>query len=117
MRFNRIRSVVLFCAELKKAAKFYEDLLGVAPYRSDKDFVGFHLDGFDLCFHRQDEKSAPQSGSQVVYFIVDDLSEAMKELKTLGCEVHRRPIDIPEGGRVAQLRDPFGNIIGLMEKA
>jgi predicted enzyme related to lactoylglutathione lyase len=34
-------------------------------------------------------------------------------LKSKGATVYRRVITIPEGGKVMQMKDPFGNIIGL----
>ena len=114
--FKKPASIVFFVKELRKAAAWYSNILNIEPYRKDNDFIGFHLAGIDLCFHRFDEKAIMQSGSQIAYWQVEDLSETVKEFVAGGASVYRRSIEIPEGGRVAQIKDPFGNIIGVMEK-
>lgn len=109
------QSVVFFVRELKKARDWYAEILGILPYRDDNDFVGFHLKDCDLCFHRADVKSKSRGASQVAYWEVKDLTKIMKLLQAKGATVYRKYISIPEGGRVVQLKDPFGNIIGLKE--
>lgn len=111
--FSAPQSVVYFVCELKTVRGWYADLLGILPYRNDKDFVGFHIDGCNLCFHRADVKSKTKGASQVAYWQVRDMTKAMRLLRSKGATVYRRAITIPEGGRVMQMKDPFGNIIGL----
>ena len=112
----RPTSIVFFVHELRDVAAWYSKLLGMLPYRDDPDFIGFHLDGIDLCFHRLDEKVGSLSGSQVAYWRVESLEESIKEFVKNGASIFRKPIQISEGGRVAQIKDPFGNILGLIEK-
>lgn len=114
-RSGEIHSVVFFVKELRAAASWYAEVLGLEAYRKDRDFVGFNVGSTKLCFHRADKKSGTPSGSQVSYWKVDDIGLASNLLIEAGAAWHRRPITIPEGGRVCQLKDPFGNIIGLAE--
>ncbi|MFI5263555.1 MAG: VOC family protein [Candidatus Kapaibacterium sp.] len=109
-------SIVFFVRELRRTAAWYGDLLGIAPYRDDADFIGFHLEMVDLGFHCLDEKAGLPSASQISYWQVGNLDETVKEFINKGATLYRKPITIPEGGRVAQMRDPFGNVIGLMQK-
>lgn len=111
--FNGVRSVVYFTDNIEQAAEWYEHILGIGPYRQDESFVGFHLDDCDLCLHRKDEKSA--QASQVLYWMVNDLAATIEALTIEGCSIYRDSIEVPEGGRVVQLKDPFGNILGLTE--
>jgi predicted enzyme related to lactoylglutathione lyase len=110
------RSAVFFVRELEKARDWYAEVLDILPYRDDKDFVGFHLDGCDLCFHSSDEKSGEDGASVVVYWVVDNLEELIAHFISYGATLYRKPIEIIEGGRVAQIQDPFRNILGLTEK-
>jgi predicted enzyme related to lactoylglutathione lyase len=110
---NSIRSVVYFSDNLQEAGQWYEHILGIAPYRSDDNFVGFHLGDCDLCLHPKDQRST--QSSQVLYWTVDDLDTTIAALQAEGSTLNREPISVPEGGRVAQLEDPFGNILGLTE--
>lgn len=114
---NGIRSVVYFSDNLREAAAWYEHILGVTPYRNEEHFVGFHLDEYDFCLHPIDEKSGDGVPSQVMYWIVDDLETTVDDLLGEGCTLYRNILDAPEGGKVVQLMDPFGNILGLSEVA
>jgi predicted enzyme related to lactoylglutathione lyase len=107
-------SVVFFVKELRKTAAWYGKVLGLQPYRDDKDFIGFHLGNVDLCFHRSDEKSGKSNGSQVAYWHVENLNDVTKVFIEHGATIGRKPIQIAEGGIVTQIKDPFGNILGLM---
>src|SRR5687767_680701 len=113
--FSGVRSVVYFSNDLAEAAEWYEHILGISPYRNDENFVGFHLEDYDLCLHPVDDKAPPDGASQVMYWIVDDLETTIADLMEEGCTLYRDMIDVPEGGRVAELKDPFGNILGLTE--
>ncbi len=108
-------SVVFFVRELRKAAAWYGKILNVKPYRIDRDFIGFHLNGIDLGFHRLDKKAGKASGVQIIYWKVKDLDNTINNFIASGAKIFRKPIRIPEGGRVAQIQDPFGNILGLKE--
>ena len=109
-------SIVFFVKELYKAAVWYSNILGITPYRDEPDFIGFHLDEIDLCFHRLDEKAGNPTGSQVAYWEVKNFDESVEEFVANNASIFREPIQIPEGGSVIQIKDPFGNILGLIEK-
>ena len=113
---HRPTSIVFFVRELRKTAAWYSKLFEILPYRDDADFIGFHLDGIDLCFHRLNQKAVDPSGAQVAYWHVENLDKSIIEFGENGASIFRKPIQIPEGGRIAQIKDPFGNILGLMEK-
>jgi predicted enzyme related to lactoylglutathione lyase len=115
--FSGVRSVVYFSNDLSDAAEWYEHILGIAPYRNEENFVGFHLEDYDLCLHPVDEKAASDGAAQVMYWIIDDLETTIADLMEEGCTIYRDMIEVPEGGRVAELKDPFGNILGLSETA
>jgi predicted enzyme related to lactoylglutathione lyase len=108
-------SIVFLVRELRKAAAWYGKLLNITPYRNDLNFIGFHLNGIDLCFHRIDIKAGTPSGSQIAYWHVENLNETITTFVESGASIHREPIGVVEGGRVAQIKDPFGNILGLKE--
>ena len=109
-------SIVFFTRELRKVSAWYSKLLGITPYRDETDFIGFHLNGIDLCFHRHDEKTGGQGGTQIAYWQVENLDEVSKLIIDNGGSIFRKVISVPEGGRVMQMKDPFGNILGLKEK-
>ena len=60
--------------------------------------------------------TASQDGSSMVtvYVSVDDLQAALDKAKSLGGQVVMPPMEVPGGPKIAQFKDPAGNVIGLM---
>ena len=116
IKFGKPHSVVYFAKDLRAIRDWYCKVLGTLPYRDDKNFLGFRLRGANLCFHRADKKSGTNNAAQIIYWTVKDISVTATILLSYGALWYRRPIAIIEGGKICQLRDPFGNIIGLAEK-
>jgi predicted enzyme related to lactoylglutathione lyase len=61
--------------------------------------------------------AASQDGNSMVtvYISVDDLQAALDKAKSLGGEIVMPPMDVPNGPKIAQFKDPQGNLIGLMK--
>jgi predicted enzyme related to lactoylglutathione lyase len=116
IKLQKLASVIFFVRELRKTAAWYGTVLGVTPYRIDRDFIGFHLDCSDLGFHRLDKKAGLLSGVQIAYWKVNDIDNTIRVFLEHGATIFRKPIRIPEGGSIAQITDPFGNILGLIEE-
>jgi hypothetical protein len=110
-----VTSEVFFVKGIEGVAVWYSTVLGIEPYRNEIDFVGFEVGRSRLCFHKADAKSGTRSGAQVAYWGVDSITSVGRRFIQSGTVWYRRPIRIPEGGRVCQLKDLFGNIIGLAD--
>ncbi|WP_440102537.1 VOC family protein [Streptosporangium sp. H16] len=52
----------------------------------------------------------------VMYVVVDDAEETLKQIDSLGGEKETPPYDIPGIGKMAVFRDPDGNRIGLWQR-
>lgn len=50
-----------------------------------------------------------------IYVQVPDLSEAIEKATKLGGSVALPPTKVPGGPRLAQIQDPDGNLMGLIE--
>ena len=56
-------------------------------------------------------------GGQVAYWSVSDLDSAVSAAQDLGATLYRGPIDVPiERLRVCQMRDPMGNVFGMLQR-
>lgn len=60
-----------------------------------------------------DEKVASGTAGSVVYWQVADLDEALLHFRALGATLYRGPMQIEPGLGMCQVRDPWGNCIGL----
>ncbi|MGW1410818.1 VOC family protein [Streptomyces sp. NPDC002403] len=115
--FEGVRTVMVFAEDPETSARWYGELLGV-PARVDVGDTGavyawVETGGVELGFHPADDVRNPRGGSPVVYWNVADVTEVRERLLVAGFEHHRGPLTIEPGRRIAQLRDPFGTIIGI----
>lgn len=78
-----------------------------------EDFAWFGLAGIEIGFHPADPTKNVPGGAPVVYIGVDDLDAALHALVADGCVPWRGLLEIGEGRRICQFRDPFGLIWGL----
>lgn len=118
--FTDIGAVIFYVEEqdLLEAAKWYQKLTGRRPISKRDKFVTFEVAGMHLGLHVANEKASPGTNGQTAYWLVDDIKAASKRLDKLGAVAYRRILEIPEGegGFVTQFKDPFGNVIGLIER-
>ena len=64
-------------------------------------------------FLQADHKNQPGTQGQVGYWSVPSFDEFIERAYSMGATLYRGPIKIEEGRRMAQLKDPFGNLIGI----
>jgi uncharacterized protein len=97
-----------------RAAAFYRDVFGwtVHTDRADPSFEDAtgHVIG-----HFESDLLVVGEGGVLIYVYVDSVDETLAVVTARGGEIARQPY--PEGNlRVASLRDPAGNIIGLWQR-
>jgi len=63
-----------------------------------------------------DEQVTSGAAGSVVYWQVSDISARIRHLLSLGAELYRGPLTIENGLLMCQVRDPWGNCIGLRGK-
>lgn len=59
---------------------------------------------------------SPIAPAVTIYVQVADLAESLKKAESLGGSTVMPPVDVPGGPTVAQMRDPEGNLIGLVQQ-
>jgi predicted enzyme related to lactoylglutathione lyase len=107
-----LRTVKYPVADLDKAKAWFSDVFGTAPYFDQPFYVGFAIGGFELGLVPD---GTPGTAGSVVYWGVDDIEAEVARIVKLGAAEHEAIQDVGEGIRVAELKDPFGNVIGLIQ--
>ena len=77
------------------------------------DFECLELDGVRLELVCADEKVASGAAGSVVYWRVADLDATLNHFKGLGVALYRGPLKIEDELWMCQVRDRWGNCIGL----
>jgi predicted enzyme related to lactoylglutathione lyase len=112
---GRIWAVTFTVADLGRAVRFYEDVLGLAKKYQFRDYAGFDCGGVEIGVKTWGGLGKPREGEPCIDLFVEDVDESYQELKAKGVEFVKEPRDTSWGGRVADLTDPDGNMLQLMQ--
>jgi len=110
--FLGLRTVVYAAPNLAHTKAWYAKALGVAPYFEEPFYVGFNVGGFELGL---DPNAPIAEGSTVTYWGVAEIETSLNELIKLGATSHHPVQDVGDGIKTAAIKDPFGNVVGLIE--
>jgi catechol 2,3-dioxygenase-like lactoylglutathione lyase family enzyme len=109
-------SITFYVADLKQAARFYEETLGLEKKYEYASYVGFECGGVEIgLVPKPEEERKSNLPSPSIEFLVDDADKAYKELKIKGAKLIKALHDEPWGGREATFTDPDGNILEIVQ--
>jgi predicted enzyme related to lactoylglutathione lyase len=110
---------ILLTRDLPRLVSFYEHSLhGVVAYRfgdaDEDDYVSLRIDAATLGIGRDEQTPARTAVDRIaLWFYVDDVDAVFGRWMQAGGDVAQEPQDMPWGERVAQVRDPDGNLVNL----
>lgn len=107
-----LRTVKYPVSDLEQAKQWFSQVFGYAPYFDQPFYVGFAIAGFELGLVPD---GTPGTQGSTVYWGVDDVAAEVARIVGLGATVHEAVQDVGDGIRVAELQDPFGNVLGLIQ--
>ena len=112
--FLGLRTVVYYAVDLEQAKKWYAEVLQFEPYFDAPFYVGFNVGGFELGLHPA-EANDQSDGRSVAYWGVLDAANELARLINLGAKPRSELQDVGGGIKVADVLDPFGNVLGIIE--
>jgi len=107
-----LRTAAYPTPDLARGKAWYTRVLGQAPYFDEPFYVGFSVGGFELGLIPDGE---PGSVGVQVFWGVADAAAELTRLVGLGAQIHEDVKDVGGGIKVASVRDPFGNLFGIIE--
>jgi predicted enzyme related to lactoylglutathione lyase len=113
--FQGLRTVIYPVSDIGRGKAWYAMVLGFGPYFDEPFYVGFNVGGYELGLDPDPEAGKPGPGGAVAYWGVENADGAWKRLLELGASPQSDVRDVGGGIRVATLRDPFGNVFGIIE--
>jgi predicted enzyme related to lactoylglutathione lyase len=93
--------------------KFYGDLFGWKVDAANPMNYGM-IEGKDGGIGGGIAASQDGKPQVTVYVVVDDIQATLDRAKSLGGEIVMPMMEVPAGPKIAQFRDPSGNVIGVM---
>ncbi|MGA4635016.1 VOC family protein [Pseudomonas solani] len=114
----RILSILLHVGDWRAATDWYQRAFPEAKpvLPSTDDYGHLEMGGVVLEIVNADDKVASGAAGTVVYWAVDDLDAEVLRLGQLGASLYRGPLALEDGDRICQVRDPWGNCIGLRQR-
>src|SRR5271154_6715217 len=113
--FLGLRTVKYEVQDVAKAKEWYGKVFGVQPYFDEPAYyVGYNIGGYELGLVPEPKASAKRDAAGVAYWGVDDIRASYKRLIDLGATSVSEVQDVGGGILVAELRDPFGNVLGII---
>jgi len=110
--FQGLRTVIYQVDDLDVAKDWYTRILGTEPYFDEPFYVGYNVGGYELGLTPD---PADERGGLIAYWGVDDADAALARLLDLGAALHGEVESVGEGIRVATVKDPFDNVVGIIE--
>jgi lactoylglutathione lyase len=114
-KFLGLRTAAYKVDDLDKAKAWYTKILGVAPYFDQPFYVGFNVGGYELGLQPVEEgDEGSGAGGLTVYWGVDDVDSTFDALLAEGATAAEQPTDVGDGIKVASVKDPWGNLFGII---
>jgi len=108
--------VTFYVSDLRKAARFYEETLGLEKKYEYSSYVGFECGGVEIGLTpKRTERQKVKPSSPSVEFLVDDVEKVYNEMKKKGVKFIKELHDEPWGGRQATFTDPDGHILEIAQ--
>ncbi len=107
-----LRTAIYPTPDLAAGKAWYSKVFQTKPYFDQPFYVGFEIGGFELGLVPDGE---PVKAGVQAYWGVDDLAKEVKRIVALGASIHSDIQEVGERILVAELADPFGNLLGLIE--
>jgi predicted enzyme related to lactoylglutathione lyase len=90
-------------------------VLGEQPYFDQPFYVGFNVGGYELGLLPEKDAAAKRARAGVAYWGVEDAQAAYKRLVEMGASPLEEIQDVGGGILIGAVRDPFGNVLGIIQ--
>lgn len=106
------KHVMLMVNDVKTAAKFYSEGLGLPIKKNSPAWAELDAGGTTIALHAAE--GANGGSSPILSFQVEDVENSVKTLESLGATLEGR-IREPSFGKVAAMRTPDGHLLSLLQ--
>ncbi len=109
-----LRTTIYKVPDLLAAKAWYNKAFDTTPYFDEPFYVGYNIAGYELGLHPYEGQSVPVGENVFSYWGVEDVKSSCKKLVDIGATMFEEPMEVGDDIIVASVKDPWGNIIGLI---
>jgi lactoylglutathione lyase len=114
-QFLGLRTAKYTARDITAAREWYRKVLEIDPYFDEPFYVGFNVGGFELGITPDEHAMHGRAEAGIAYWGVANAAAAYARLIELGATDHEPVQDVGGDIRVGSVRDPFGNLLGVIE--
>lgn len=109
-----LRTTIYKVGNIEEAKAWYSKAFEIQPYFDEPFYVGFNIGGYELGLQPEEIPTTEKVESVVAYWGVPDIQADYDRLISMGAVDNEKPYNV--GGEImtATVKDPFGNVIGLI---
>ncbi len=109
-----LRTVIYKVSDIARAKEWYSNAFQATPNFDQPFYVGFTIAGYELGLQPEDNPTVSKPESAVTFWGVENIELEYKRFLELGAAENQSPMSV--GGNIiaASVKDPWGNIIGLI---
>jgi predicted enzyme related to lactoylglutathione lyase len=111
--FLGLRTVIYPMADLDAGKEWFRKLLSTEPNFDESYYVGFTVAGYELGLVPKGGDGS--DGEPITYWGVASADRALAALVEAGATLAQEVTDVGESIRVAAVREPNGNLLGVIE--
>ena len=109
-----LRTAAYMVTDLEAAKDWYAKAFDTDPYFDEPYYVGFNIGGVELGLMPEDIKSEDKRGGVYTYWGVEDIEAVYSKFLDLGATGHEKPQSVGGDVMVASVKDPWGNVLGII---
>ncbi len=111
--FLGLRTCVFNVTDLAAARDWYAKVLDQPAYFDEPFYVGFEVSGYELGLIPM-EPNVNIGENVNIYWGVENVDATFARLLALGAQSHEQPNEVGGGIKVAAIKDPWGNVFGII---
>ena len=109
-----LRTAAYKVGDIEKAKIWYTIAFDTEPYFDKPFYVGFNIGGYELGLQPDEFPIPEKSDNVVIYWGVSDIKGVYAKLIGIGATPHEDPQNVGGEIVVASVKDPWGNVIGII---
>lgn len=109
-----LRTTIYNVENLAKAKKWYSKAFGMEPYFDEPFYTGYNIGGYELGLLPEENPTKEKPDSVLTYWGVNEIEKIYARFLENGATEHEKPHSVGGPLMVASVKDPWGNIIGLI---